>query len=208
MNPYDGDHDGPTNMARDAALLRSVRCGRPVARVYGWSSPWVSLGASQQPVRALLPGCPLPWVMRPTGGKAVLHGHDVTVGLCVSLADLGLPSGSRDVERAFTGSCGLIRDALKACGVASAFSERGPIRNLPTADCFAYAAPNDLVDPEGNKVCGCAQRLTESSVLVQASVPVRAPSVAPSLLYQNPGPVSWVTLDAVEFALALNARLS
>jgi lipoate-protein ligase A len=208
MNLYDGERSGPDNMARDYALLDRVKVGRPAARVYGWSSPWVSLGASQKPERALLASCRVPWVARPTGGKAVLHGHDVTVGLCVSLADLGLACGSRNVERAFLGSCGLLRDALRASGVECDFAGRGPVRNQPTSDCFAYASANDLVDREGNKVCGCAQRLTHEAVLVQASVPVRAPSVPPSDVYLHPGPVHWVELDAETLSLALAARLS
>ncbi|MES1228019.1 MAG: hypothetical protein ABUL72_05065, partial [Armatimonadota bacterium] len=172
-------------------------------RVYGWDGPWVSLGLSQKPERALLSESKVPWVMRPTGGKAVLHGHDVTVGLCVDLRDIGLEPGSRDVEAAFMGSVKLIRDALQDCGVDCGFSNRGPLRNSATADCFAYAAPNDLVDREGSKVCGCAQKLTQEAVLVQASIPNQAPLVEPERIYQAPGPVHWVSLDAEEFAQAL-----
>lgn len=204
---YEGVFDGPTNMARDAELLDLVAPGRAVFRVYRWDGPWVSLGFSQKPERALLPNAPVRWVMRPTGGKAVLHGHDVTVGLAVSLSDLELARGTRDVEAAFLGAGALLRDALRDCGLACEFARRDVTRNAATTDCFAYSAPNDLVDPHGNKVCGCAQKLTSEAVLTQASIPAGPPLVDPSLVYQSPGPVHWVSVDAIDLADALRSRL-
>lgn len=204
---YEGVLDGRTNMARDEGLLETVSPGRPVFRVYGWDGPWVSLGYSQKPERALLPGAPVQCVMRPTGGKAVLHGHDVTVGLAVSLPDLGLPAGSRDAAAAFLGAGAFLRDALGRCGVFCEFASRGPVRNSATSDCFAYAAPNDLVDALGRKVCGCAQKLTAHAVLTQASIPVRPPLVDPAMVYANPGEVHWVELDPERFAAALETVL-
>ena len=200
---WDGIHDGPTNMERDIALLSYVRPGSVAWRVYGWVGPWVSLGASQKPERALLPGCEVPWVMRPTGGKAVLHGHDLTVGLCISLVDIGLHPYSRDVEAAFLAAVGFLRDALRSCGVWCDFSDGGRIRNHATTDCFAYASPNDLVDSKGIKVCGCAQKLTDEAVLIQASIPCRAPLVDPSQTYERPGKVNWIDLDAERLSVAL-----
>ena len=68
-------------MATDAALLRELRDDAqalPIVRVYGWDRPCVSLGRLQdeQAVRAAFPDLPL--VRRPTGGRAVRHGDDLT----------------------------------------------------------------------------------------------------------------------------------
>ncbi|MBI3892884.1 MAG: hypothetical protein HY303_15290, partial [Candidatus Wallbacteria bacterium] len=79
--------DGPWNMAVDLALLRSVGARRspPTLRLYRWRGPWVSIGYSQPPGAAVdLPacrelGCGL--VRRPTGGKGLLHGFDLTYSL-------------------------------------------------------------------------------------------------------------------------------
>src|ERR1044071_8581320 len=85
--------DGPFNMAHDARLLEQAERGVIGHRVYGWTGPWISLGCYQNPERDLLDSNLVPWVMRPTGGKAVLHGHDVTVGLTFPLVVLSDRSG-------------------------------------------------------------------------------------------------------------------
>src|SRR5579862_8679410 len=87
---HDGMLDGMTNMVKDTELLTGAEAGAAGCRVYGWDGPWVSLGRFQSPKRDLLSPENTHWVTRPTGGKAVLHGHDVTVGLAVPLDTLGL----------------------------------------------------------------------------------------------------------------------
>ena len=55
------------------------------------------------------------------------------------------------------------------------------------ADCFAHVSANDLVDPDsGLKVCGCALRLTDKAVLVQASIPNGLPLVDPQTVFAMP----------------------
>ncbi|MBL8067320.1 MAG: hypothetical protein JNM28_02630 [Armatimonadetes bacterium] len=198
----DGICDGIQNMARDAGLLDS---GSPIARVYGWDGPWVSLGRSQNSSASLKPGCPAPWVMRPTGGKAVLHGHDLTVGMAVPLEILGL--GERDVKSVYRAVIPLLTRSLNAVGIPASLAEETPfVRGAgKVADCFAHVSPNDVVDPStGQKVCGCALRLTNRMVLVQASIPVGKPLVDPSLVYDAPAAVgrhSSATRDELACAL-------
>jgi len=43
----------------------------------------VTLGRFQDPARVMAAHPHLPHAVRPTGGKAVLHGHDLTIGLAV-----------------------------------------------------------------------------------------------------------------------------
>ena len=78
------DVPGQENMNRDVQLLDAAEKGNSGARVYTWSKLCVSLGRNQNPERALLNTKKIDWVMRPTGGKAVLHGHDLTVSLIVT----------------------------------------------------------------------------------------------------------------------------
>ncbi len=200
----DGLHDGPTNMARDLALLGA---GRVVARVYGWDGPWVSLGASQRPERVLLHGVGVPSVRRTTGGKAVLHGHDVTIGLAAPLERLGLASAQhRSVVMVYRRIVPWLIAALRECGVDAALGEdtRFVGTDRPTADCFAHVSPNDVVDTAtGIKVCGCALRLTEGAVLVQASVPAGPPLVDPAQVFASPGPNGWASVSRPQFATAL-----
>ena len=113
-----GTPDG--NMAADAALLRELRDDPdtlPIVRVYAWDRPCVSIGRLQDEaaVRAAFPGLPL--VRRPTGGRAVRHGDDLTVSVAARLSDLPLDGGARrsaDVpphRRRLGGCLPVVRDA-------------------------------------------------------------------------------------------------
>ncbi|HXH60223.1 MAG TPA: hypothetical protein VNI20_02570, partial [Fimbriimonadaceae bacterium] len=195
--------DGHTNMARDAALLDLAEQSGAFARVYSWDGPWVSLGRFQTPDRALRDPDGIPWVMRPTGGKAVLHGHDVTVGLACNLGLLGLSADTaRRVSHVYRHIVGPLAAALTESGLTASLAESTRfVRSAgKTADCFAHVSPNDVVDPAtGIKVCGCALRLTQRAVLLQASIPVRAPLVDPRIVFEAPhapGPTRDLCEDA------------
>jgi hypothetical protein len=73
-------------MAGDVALLEAFQRGEipPTLRVYQWASPALTYGVNQQLPPRLVDACAalgIPMLRRPTGGKAVLHGHDLTVAL-------------------------------------------------------------------------------------------------------------------------------
>ncbi|MFQ3667374.1 MAG: hypothetical protein SNJ61_00575 [Fimbriimonadaceae bacterium] len=213
--------DGRENMARDAALLHEAEVGWASARVYTWDGPWVSLGMFQSPQKDLRPGCPVPWVVRPTGGKAVLHGHDVTLGAAWPLTwvrDRLLarrepvpPSLSRSVRSVYRIAAGPILASLRACGIPAALGEatRFAGRGPRTADCFAHVSANDIVDERtGVKVCGCALRITDAAVLVQASIPAGPPLVDPAAVYERPAVSTAAKLAPDAFAEALEKAIS
>jgi lipoate-protein ligase A len=196
----DGAADGRANMDADAALLAAAERGVPGGRVYSWSGVWVSLGRFQSAERDLIDPGHTAWVLRPTGGKAVLHGHDATVGLGLPLAMLDAdPRSIRSVYRAVVRP---LVAALNACGLPAALADdtRHAQRGARTADCFAFTSPNDIVDPTtGRKVCGCALRVTDRAVLLQASVPAGIPTVPPERLIRNALPAEppphWQSAD-------------
>lgn len=206
----EGRLDGHTNMARDSRLLERAEDGEPGCRVYGWTGPWVSLGRFQNPERDLVDPEHTNWVIRPTGGKAVLHGHDVTVGLAVPLSMLDVTG--RQLKPVYRAVVLPIVEAMRACGVAAILGEKrvaGPsiAAARQTADCFAIASANDVVDEmTGLKVCGCALRLTDSAVLVQASLPNGRPLVRPEETIRNAA-LSTREWDPKNFAPALEAAL-
>jgi lipoate-protein ligase A len=79
-------------MASDVALLEAFQRGEipPTLRVYQWASPALTYGVNQQLPPRLVDACNalgIPMLRRPTGGKAVLHGHDLTVALVFRAAD-------------------------------------------------------------------------------------------------------------------------
>jgi hypothetical protein len=82
----DGVCPPEATMAGDVALLDAFQRGEisPTLRVYQWASPALTYGVNQQLPPRLVDACNalgIPMLRRPTGGKAVLHGHDLTVGL-------------------------------------------------------------------------------------------------------------------------------
>src|SRR5688572_32691607 len=88
----DAPADGVSNMAMDEALMcRAAQTGIAVFRVYGWSSPTLSLGRNQRArglynldaARQMDVGI----VRRPTGGRALLHHREITYSAVLTARD-------------------------------------------------------------------------------------------------------------------------
>lgn len=208
--------DGPTNMRLDEQLLAEAEEGRATCRVYGWIGPWITLGKYQCPEKDLLPGCQVPYVSRPTGGKAVLHGHDITIAYAVPLRMLisktmTVEKLERSVKAVYRAMAEPIIVALRASGLPAALGEdtkftgRGP----KVADCFAHVSANDIVDDRnGQKVCGCALKITQSAALVQASIPFRTPLIDPAAVIVGGKSISTAPWDSSNFAHELEKAMA
>src|SRR5260221_14259042 len=75
--------DGAANMAIDEAILRAVAAGQapPTLRFFGWTPPCLSLGYAQPAAEVdaeRLNQLGYGLVRRPTGGRAILHTHELT----------------------------------------------------------------------------------------------------------------------------------
>lgn len=205
--------DGPTNMRRDLNLLDRLTNAGIVARIYSWTGAWVSLGRHQTPNQTL--ALPVPYVMRPTGGQAVLHGHDVTVGLAARLDTLlpEVPEARRErsLRLIYRRLVVPLANALTESGLPAVLAESTTFvaRRHQVADCFASVSANDVVDPRlGVKVCGCAMRVLPQAVLIQCSIPTGLPLVDPTRVFRDgrphPTPGCWNVPnlpDALERAL-------
>ena len=208
--------DGPKNMRLDAELLAAAEDGACGCRVYSWVGPWITLGMYQNPARDLTAECDVPWVMRPTGGKAVLHGHDVTVGFAMPLRRLVSPEFpveklERSIKTVYRAMAAPMVLALRACGLPAALGEdtrfvgKGP----RVADCFAHVSANDIVDERtGLKVCGCALKVTHNAALVQASIPAGKPLVDSARVIVGGKALVSTKWDAQKFAEELRRALS
>lgn len=201
--------DGIVNMARDLELLLHVSQNEITGRIYSWDAPWVTLGHYQVAERALIPGCTVPSIVRPTGGKAVLHGHDLTIGLAASFSALNV--GQRELKAAYRKLIIPVVSAMTECGIPAELGENTQfVRSAgKVADCFAHVSPNDVVDPlSGSKVCGCSLKLTDKAILMQASIPVSTPLVDPSLVFEEPAPqLTEKKISPQEFAERLSFYL-
>jgi lipoate-protein ligase A len=167
----DGAADGPWNMAVDALLLERATRGIATLRLYGWRGAWLSLGYAQRlsdPRREACRRTGVGVVRRITGGRAVLHGGDLTYA--VAAPEVALPSGLQ-------ASYGLVTDVLLAAlGGLGITAERGrapgEAGRADAFDCFAEPAPEEIC-VGGGKLCGSAQRRSGGALLQHGSLRLR-----------------------------------
>lgn len=156
------------NMAVDEVLRRShaENGGHPTLRLYQWACPTLSLGAGQHLPAALTPdrlaALGLTVVRRPTGGRAVVHGGDLTYAMVAGCRD-GFPASIPVVYRRL--QAGLQRGLAKlgidtAAGVTSA---------AVGFSCFAHLGRGDLAW-QGRKLAGSAQSWQGQSFLQHGAI--------------------------------------
>jgi lipoate-protein ligase A len=199
----DPDKTAASQMARDHELFEAARCGESSARVYQWDKTWVTLGRFQKPSETLVDPDALNWTVRETGGAAVLHGHDLTLGIAVPVVGA---AGVREVYRKLVMPIVL---ALQDLGLDAVLGEEaGFADRREGAYCFLGKSQNDVVSARtGQKLCGCALRVTREAALLQASIPIHEPSVRAELVIQDSGADLWTELDATQLARSLTVRL-
>jgi lipoate-protein ligase A len=157
-------------MAIDEALLLSCDEQLKVTlRFYGWARPTLSLGYSQSVADVDLEECwqrGFEWIRRPTGGRAVLHDHELTYSVVAPIEVLG-ESVSRSHEKI---SRGLAR-GLEKLGLHAEFVQSRASVKEASAACFAAPAMVELT-VQGKKVIGSAQMRTRKSLLQHGSIPI------------------------------------
>lgn len=165
--------DGPTNMARDEALM--LRVGRlesvPTLRLYQWDPPTISLGYFQKyaDYEALPPPAgTLAVVRRLTGGGAILHDLELTYSLTLPANHRLLANGAnRLYEMAHDAVIATLKEIeveSARCGTTDDSSPtRGPFF------CFARRHCYDVLIGT-NKVAGSAQRRTREAILQHGSI--------------------------------------
>ena len=174
--------DAAFNMALDEALLHSVARGDspPVLRVYSWSGPSVSLGYNQCCERELdLERCEsrsVQPVRRPTGGRSVYHGAELTYSVTG-------PGTSKYLGSTIAETCRLIGEAIRcSLAILGIETDRGPGARKAGRQCAELKNPcftspsRHEITVGGKKLAGSAQkRLGEGRALLQQG----------SLLIQN-----------------------
>lgn len=161
---------GPWNMGVDEALMAAAAAGGPPAlRLYSWDGAWLSLGYAQGLDGTRAAACQeagVGVVRRATGGRAVLHGCDLTYA--VAAPEAALPEGLRASYGAI--ASGLLA-ALEALGVAALrVAPEAPAPGPGVFDCFAEPAGDELCAADGAKLVGSAQRRAGGAVLQHGSI--------------------------------------
>jgi lipoate-protein ligase A len=177
-------------------MARARSTGEWVLRVYSWSAPTLSIGRHQKARDAYDPGtlagALVSLVRRPTGGRAVLHDHEVTYSVTAPAADAGaLRESYQRINR-------LLIDALRTLGADVEVAEQ---RHAPKPDltpCFELPSPGELT-AGGRKLAGSAQWRENGALLQHGSILVDGDQASVSALLRQPAapPAAPATLRAL-----------
>ncbi|MBI5212263.1 MAG: lipoate--protein ligase family protein [Nitrospirae bacterium] len=168
-----GSCDAAYNMAIDEAIAISVRNGDapPTLRLYGWDRQSVSLGSFQKISDIDLKYCEnnnIPVVRRPTGGRGILHGDELTYSFSAK-KEGHFSNGLLETYRKLSGA---FYDALRSMGLPVTIkTDRESGRNLTRSPlCFKSTSYGEI-SYDGKKLIGSAQKRWSDGFLQQGSIP-------------------------------------
>jgi len=165
---------GSRNMAVDACLVRMAERGEfdIALRTYTWQPHTVSLGRLQKGSggidRQRLSAQGFGLVRRPTGGRAVWHGRELTYSVTAGSRH---PLYSDGIEKSLGAVASVLVTALKAIGVPAVMNRaersgdgfgRGP--------CFVSHGRFEVMTQDGRKLVGSAQARTRGAFLEHGSI--------------------------------------
>ena len=169
---------GHENMALDEMLLSLAAAGEaaPTLRFYTWDPPAVSLGRFQNIETSVnIEACRrngIDIVRRITGGRAVLHNHELTYGIVSRTNNPLFPDGVLGAYKVI--ASGLLT-GLKNLGInAEMVSRSGRHASLVKKDpkdpsCFSSPSWYEIL-VSGKKIIGSAQRRAPNAFLQHGSI--------------------------------------
>jgi len=173
-----GEGSPAFNMALDEALLEWHSQGEipPMIRFYGWNPATLSIGYFQQVDKEIdlekVREHQLGFVRRPTGGRGVLHEHELTYSVIVTEDHPQMPKTVTEAYRVI--SEGILK-GFQHLGMEAYFAvpktaeERESLKNPRSAVCFDAPSWYELV-VEGRKVAGSAQTRQKGVILQHGSI--------------------------------------
>lgn len=164
------------NMAADEAMLISCasEAGRPTLRFYGWNPPAVSIGYFQRLATEIdqdvCQKLGIDIIRRLTGGRAVLHEHELTYSLVVREDEPYVPSTVTESYRFFSRAiiAGLSRLGI-AAEMKSPETHKGKPRTQASAACFDAPSHYEII-VAGRKLVGSAQVRRDGVLLQHGSI--------------------------------------
>jgi lipoate-protein ligase A len=160
------------NMALDEVIAMEVKKGNalPTLRLYAWDKPSVSIGYFQKVSDINIDYCMgkgIPIVRRPTGGRAILHDHEITYSFSVKTDSGVFSKGLLDSYKKISNAFGI---ALSKIGIASELKlQREPHRNRSPL-CFQSTSYGEIT-VNSKKVIGSAQKRWPNGLLQQGCIP-------------------------------------
>jgi len=163
-------------MAADLCSMKFVEDGKAdaVFRTYMWEPHCLSIGRFQKPdreadvERLLADGYHI--VGRPTGGRAVWHGHELTYSL-VARESNPLVSGS--TAESLEKVARIITAGLKQAGVSAFLNSKS--RELSSSGrsfnpCFTSHGRSEIITEDGRKLVGSAQARSRGVFIEHGSI--------------------------------------
>lgn len=165
------------NMALDEALLDLHSRGEigPVLRFYEWQPATLSIGYFQRVEKDIdmekVKELGLGFVRRPTGGRGVLHEHELTYSVIVSEDYPGMPETVTEAYRVISG--GLL-EGFRNLGFHAEFSVpnedvKDQLKKPKSGVCFDAPSWYELV-VEGKKIAGSAQTRQKGVILQHGAI--------------------------------------
>jgi len=169
-----GSNTGRYNMDYDLQLAKNCKDDEIVLRLYKWDPFCISLGANQSPDSInskLAHQDNIDVVIRPTGGRAVLHAEELTYSV---VYPLDFFSSAKDIY------CQINLAILKGLKIYDSRLSSFELENHQpdfaeiykkenNAVCFAVSAKSEI-KYSGKKIVGSAQRKFEKVVLQHGSI--------------------------------------
>lgn len=167
--------NGRMNMAVDEAVMLAVSEDKapPTIRFYGWDPFCLSVGYAQPMEKEVdldaCRGAGFDYVRRPTGGRAILHGDELTYSLLVSREEPRVKGGIVESYRRL--SIGLV-EGLRRLG-ADALQANAQREKIAEKSAACFDAPSHYeITVDGKKLVGSAQMRRRGMVLQHGSLPL------------------------------------
>jgi lipoate-protein ligase A len=165
---------GPMNMAVDACLVGMAERGEfdVALRTYTWVPHTVSLGRLQKGTGGMdgtkLRAHGFGLVRRPTGGRAVWHGRELTYSVTAGSRH---PLYADGIDKSLGAVASVLVTALNAIGVPAVMNRA--VRSgqgFGKGPCFVSHGRFEVMTPDGRKLVGSAQARTRGAFLEHGSI--------------------------------------
>ena len=166
---------GAWNMAVDCAVAEAVGRGQqlPTLRLYGWQPFCLSLGYGQRIAEAdmaALKGRGWDMVRRPSGGKAILHGDELTYSLSLPLSH-ELARG--DVVTSYRRISAGLAAGLEILGLSARAEPKDAHGNAAQTGPVCFVVPSHYeIEVGGRKLIGSAQVRRSGAMMQHGTLPL------------------------------------
>lgn len=173
----DTQHGAAFNMAADLQLISLCEKTSAVfVRIYSWEKPSITLGLTEKPGATLdfdaIKANGVEWIRRPTGGRSVLHDHDITYSCVFST---GIKEMGATLMETYGVISGCLMNGLRKFGIPCEAHD-SPLdssmsRTSLRLPCFLSPNRHEIM-VGGRKLLGSAQKRTARAVLQHGSIPL------------------------------------